>query len=515
MFNWGDRLNWTILTSLDASPAWREPADADLVLVGSVLEHLPAGWSGTVAGAGKLHEHSTVDLSNAKVLAVRGHLTAKSVKGVPADVVVGDPALLVPQWIRQWPAKHDLGVIPHWSDTTLRDRFPHGHFIDPTGRPEDVVAEIAKCKRVVSSSLHGLIVADAYGIPRRAELFPQAVREGGDFKFRDYCSIYGETPHWGEFWLAPHEVVKRVQDELREVLEVAVGRQRPPKPVPAPCVEPWIKTPHGNRCPQISLLVPFRDDGEHRSRVWSWLRRYWYENLDSVEIIQGHDGSFPFNKAQAVNRAAEQAKGRVFVILDADAYMDADVIQHCADSIDKAVKAGRRQWFMPYDKLYRLNRFTTYNLLYTDPHKPYVVESPPPPNWLEQSSPHSYGHQYGAMVQIMPREAFFLVGGMDPRFNQGWGSEDGSMLRALDTLYAQHENTRNDVLHMWHARPGDGWSSRRWVGQQWTPANARLAQRYAHATGEPGYMRQLCNEHHPPKPQPPCKERRKCRFKWW
>lgn len=489
--NFGDRLNWTILQHLEADPAWRTPAEADLVMVGSVLEHLPEGWSGTVCGAGKLHEDSVVDLSNANVLALRGHLTAESVTGVKGPVVVGDPALLMPLIVRQHPAKYDLGVVPHWSDTTLRERFPYGHFIDPTGRPEWVVEEIAKCKRIVSSSLHGTIVADAYGIPRQAELFPQAASEGGDFKFRDHASIFGTHPHFGEMWLAPHEIVERIQAELREVLEIACAREPQPA-VPDPCLESW-----GDDCPQISLLVPFRDDGEHRTKVWRWLRDYWLDNLDSVEVIQGHHGGWPFNKSAAVNDAASKARGRIFVVLDADAYLDAQVIQECADNIDDAIEDGRRRWFTPYRNLYRLNRHTTLELLETE--GPYALPSPPPDEWLEggpQSA--SYGHQYGAMIQIMPREAFFLVGGMDPRFNRGWGSEDASLLRALDTLYCQHENTLNDVLHMWHVRPGSGWA-RRWVGQQWSGANSRLAQRYANATGEPGFMRQLVNEHIQPK----------------
>jgi len=500
--NFGDRLNWTILKSLEVEPAWRSPAEAELVMVGSVLEHLPPGWSGTVCGAGKLHEDSVVDLTHARVLALRGHLTAAGVCGLPAHcpVVLGDPSLLMPQWVRQPPAKYELGVIPHWSDDKLRTRFPYGHFIDPTGPPDQVVAEIARCKRVISSSLHGIIVADAYGIPRQAELFPRAPQEGGDFKFRDYASIYGESPHFGEMWLAPYDVVERTRGELREVLEMAVGRPRPPAPIPAPDIEPWVKGPH---CPQISLLVPFRDDGEHRSRVWHWLRRYWHGHLQSVEIIQGHDGGYPFSKAVAVNNAAERARGRVLVVLDADAYLDSRVVQECADTIEAALAAGRRLWFIPYNNLYRLNQPTTLELLATNPEAPYAVGSPPPPGWLE-SDHHSqaYGHQYGALIQIMPREAFFTVGGMDPRF-RGWGSEDASLLRALDTLYCQHEVTSNDVVHLWHVRPGSDWTTRRWVGQQWSPANSRLAQRYAQATSEPGFMRALVEERRVPQQAPP------------
>jgi len=509
--NWGDRLNWTLLQAMGATPAWREPHSSDLVVIGSVLEHLPAGWTGTVCGAGKLHEDSTVDLSGANVVALRGKLTAAGVRGAGPEVVLGDPALLLPDYIGQWPAKYDLGVVPHWSDDTLARRYPDAHIIDPTARPEQVVAEIIKCRRIISSSLHGIIVADAYGIPRQAELFPNAHREGGDFKFRDYASIYFESGedidvHFGQMWRAPHHKVAAVQARLREALAQALGT-----PTPARLPDPRTPILHkGPPCPQISLLVPFRDDGEHRSRVWRWLRRYWLAHLDSVEIIQGHSASRPFNKSEAVNQAAARARGRVFVILDADAYQDAEAIQYCADAIEAAENTGRRRWFMPYDKLYRLSRDATEALLHTDPTDPF---SPVSSGDHEPGSDCDYGHQYGALMQVMSRSAFFHVGGMDPRFARGWGGEDVSLLRALDTLWAPHEVAPYDVVHLWHARPGHDWKTRRWVGQSHGSGNFRLAQRYVHATGEPGWMRSLVDEHVQPQPDNTCQRRRRfCRW---
>jgi hypothetical protein len=204
----------------------------------------------------------------------------------------------------------------------------------------------------------------------------------------------------------------------------------------------------------------------------------------------------------------------VFVILDADAYMDPRVVQICANNIDQAGAHGRRLWYMPYNKLYRLNEPITMELLRSDPTAPYAIPSPPPEEWLEPGRSHDYGHQYGAMMQIMPRDAFFLAGGFDPRFNRGWGSEDGSMLRAVDTLYCPHELVRADILHMYHVRHGHDWKTRRWAGQHIDgAANTRLAHRYALATGEPGWMRALVDEH--VQPRPAKLPRRWMSPRWW
>lgn len=496
--NFGDELNASLLESFDVDVTWAPLAESQLLVVGSVLDELPDRWTGTVAGAGLLHPTSKVDLSHARVLALRGRLTEQAVTGLPGHpVVLGDPGLLAPRLVPQPQAMYDIGIVPHWSDTELRKRYPSAHLIDVRRPVEQAILGIARCKRIIASSLHGAIVADAYGIPRQLEL-PRwgGARSAVDFKYRDYASIFGTHPHFGEMWTAPHRTVERIQAELVDVLHTAVGN---PLPVDT-ALAPVTARRRGCR-PQISLLIPFRDDGEQRSRTWDWLDRYWWAHLRSAEIVVGSDAGTPFSKAQAVNNAAAKARGRIFCILDADTYLDSQALQNCADAIDAAVKADRRLWFMPYTRHYRLNETASNRLLWSDPTAPYAVPSPPPSSWIEPGTGGSedYGHQYGALAQIMPRQAFRMVHGMDPRF-RGWGAEDGSLLRALDTLYCPHQNSNNDALHLWHPQTGSTaagqWRSRRWVGQTHV-ANERLGQRYSFATGDTGAMRSLVDEHKP------------------
>lgn len=205
-----------MLYRLNNPPAWRRPADAELIIAGSILEHMPAGWQGTVAGAGFLKADTFVDLSRANILGVRGKLTQKRLKA--KNAVLGDPGLLASRFVTSAASKYDLSVVPHWSDADLHARFPQAHLIDPTRHPEEVVTEIARSKRVISSSLHGLVVADAFGIPRQAETFQQAASEGGTTKLLDYSSIYETHPHFGEMWTAPARTVERVQNELWDML---------------------------------------------------------------------------------------------------------------------------------------------------------------------------------------------------------------------------------------------------------------------------------------------------------
>lgn len=485
--NFGDALTHWLLDKVGAAHQWADATESDIVVTGSVLEHLPNQWAGTVMGAGTLYPPGAlsgkVDLSSARVLALRGKLTAKAV-GAASRVVLGDPGLLASRLIGEVPeVKHDLGIIAHWSDKRLTRRYPWAHIIDAaTDDAEHVVREIASCRAIISSSLHGLIVADSFGIPRRAELFNQAASEGGDWKFRDYASVFDTHPHFGEFWTAPADIVARIIDELLNEFRH------------------FCRFPHHD--PQISLLVPFRDDGEHRDRVWNWLERYWQHALPSAEIVMGRDFGVPFSKAIAVNDAASRARGHVFAVLDADAYIHADAIESCAYQIEEAQASGQRKWFMPYNKLYRLDRMATMGLLESDPAAPFDVPSPPPLDWVEPGNePKNYGYgpdpvrsafQFGAMCQVVPREAFELVGGMDPRF-RGWGSEDASFKRSLDTLYCKSEIAVNDMLHMWHARPTYP-EGRRWIGQATNLPNRDLGARYGAATGRPAFMQKLIDE---------------------
>lgn len=251
---------------------------------------------------------------------------------------------------------------------------------------------------------------------------------------------------------------------------------------------------HPHRRPDISLIVPFKGDDAERERNWHWLRRFYNYNLPEAEIIIGEDEGIPFSKAEAVNQAARHARGRILVIIDADAFIDPKVIKDCAQRILEAEESDFRLWFVPYRNLYRLTEESTEQII-TDysPHQEYFPTSPPPEDWIQTSTKTSagYGHRYGAMIMILSREAFDLTRGFDPRF-RGWGGEDASFMRAVDTLYAPHEVTQNDILHLWH--PHTEGQNRRWEGQERLSINIRLTQRYSQASNDPTLMQAIIEE---------------------
>ncbi len=216
--NFGDELSRPLLERLLAREALRvKPAEADVVSIGSLLTHLPArGWTGIIVGSGLLSSRQAVDISEARVLALRGTLTARRVRP-RGDFALGDPGLLAPLLVDGVEQTHELGVVPHWTDRSLGARFKEGHVIDAlVDDPVRVVREIASCRHIVSSSLHGVIVADAFGIPCQPEPFDEMRRQGGDFKFRDYSSALGVRFKFRVMREVPRARVERAQSEILE-----------------------------------------------------------------------------------------------------------------------------------------------------------------------------------------------------------------------------------------------------------------------------------------------------------
>lgn len=219
--NWGDLLGFELakffLPGKDLEMT-DIASESDLITIGSTVSHLPADYKGVIAGTGALsgtrYYPAWRRLPDATVLGLRGHKTPLR---TDEPVVYGDPGLIAP-FIYRFAGvsqKHDIGIIPHWSDTVLRwdSRFRgewDTYFINPFQPVWKVITDIRACKKLVTSSLHGMIIADAYQIPRRVVPARSMKYDGGLFKFEDYSSALGM-----EF--EPEVLVKADKDKVEQV----------------------------------------------------------------------------------------------------------------------------------------------------------------------------------------------------------------------------------------------------------------------------------------------------------
>ena len=122
---------------------------------------------------------------------VRGPLTRNRILecGGTCPEIYGDPGLLLPRLV---PAQHktvDVGLVPHFVDyEIIKQKFPNEHVVNLLNSdPMQVVDQITKCKKIVSSSLHGLVCAHAYNIPA-AWIQLSSLVKGDNAKFYDYFS---------------------------------------------------------------------------------------------------------------------------------------------------------------------------------------------------------------------------------------------------------------------------------------------------------------------------------------
>jgi pyruvyltransferase len=160
------------------------------VAIGSILDHV--GDNTEIWGSGILFSHAKINKTNIIPHAVRGKLTREVLlsSGIKCPEIYGDPALLLPKYYNpKIEIKYDLGIIPHYVDLASFNGFKSDNIkiISTRLDVESFVNNILSCNAVISSSLHGLIIADAYGIKNKWFILSNNVL-GNGFKFRDYFS---------------------------------------------------------------------------------------------------------------------------------------------------------------------------------------------------------------------------------------------------------------------------------------------------------------------------------------
>ena len=160
-----------------------------LMAIGSIMSY--TSKKAVVWGSGIISRKDSFE--QARFCAVRGPLSRKRILelGYSCPEVYGDPALLLPRFISDSGVKtHKLGVIPHYVDY---NKAVQDYNNDDQIRVIDLLTddifkttdEIRSCERIISSSLHGVIVAHAYGIPAVWVKFSEKL-SGDNVKFEDY-----------------------------------------------------------------------------------------------------------------------------------------------------------------------------------------------------------------------------------------------------------------------------------------------------------------------------------------
>jgi hypothetical protein len=198
--NLGDQLSATIVSAITQRPASHinfGSSGTRLLAIGSIGHHQTAGTV-HVWGSGfgsSIRNTSGIQVPfmgfpdvRYRIHALRGPFSANLLKdiGLPSSEIYGDPAWFLPRIFQGRPEKkYELGIIPHLSELEQRSPAPTPknvlrrysgseadgiRLISTYHEPSwagflSKVEEILSCKRIISRSLHGMIIADAFKIP--------------------------------------------------------------------------------------------------------------------------------------------------------------------------------------------------------------------------------------------------------------------------------------------------------------------------------------------------------------
>lgn len=187
----------------------------------------------------------------------------------------------------------------------------------------------------------------------------------------------------------------------------------------------------------VVVLVPRRSDGGHRDRLWEFARAWWLEQHPDWPIFEGESPEGPFNRAAAINAAAEAAGDwDVALIIDSDIIANPEavrrIVEVAADTDRMCVSHTRRVMLSQKmtDRIlggYRGSWNASGQKVWTDSCSCCIAAS---------------------------RPLWDKVGGFDEEF-VGWGYEDSAFgAHAIDATGPIHFE-KSELFHLWHPESPD------------------------------------------------------------
>lgn len=201
--NFGDAISPVLIERIFGFRCeWAGPTECELIAAGSTIEHVliakdsnrPILW-----GTGFMMEaDNSISSDDFEIVALRGEYSRERVEMPSNGLALGDPGILASYLLHDMPKKkYALGIVPHYIDAETPEvqslSTQRGvKVINVRNYPREVVREIAECDCILSSSLHGLVVADSLEIPNSHIKLSNKIM-GGSYKLKDYYSVFDDT----------------------------------------------------------------------------------------------------------------------------------------------------------------------------------------------------------------------------------------------------------------------------------------------------------------------------------
>ena len=109
--------------------------------------------------------------------------------GIECPEVYGDPGLLFPYFFPEFKRKenprYEYIIVPHYSDVQYFLKSDYENVVYTSEPWQEIIEKILNSKFVIASSLHAVIIAEAYGIPARLLRITDS-RHNHILKYHDY-----------------------------------------------------------------------------------------------------------------------------------------------------------------------------------------------------------------------------------------------------------------------------------------------------------------------------------------
>lgn len=188
--NFGDALSVWLPEKLTGE-RYGYSGSRELIISGSVL--VDAFPQSVVYGAGFINMFQS---TQARYISyVRGHLTALllQMQGNSAEPEIFEPAYCLREFYEDIVPDVEVGYIPHYVDAGLIRQDEWMEIGICTGI-DNVMRQMLRCKKIVTSSLHGMVIADLFERPSCLVQVSNNLT-GDGFKFIDYWSFVDKPPY--------------------------------------------------------------------------------------------------------------------------------------------------------------------------------------------------------------------------------------------------------------------------------------------------------------------------------
>jgi predicted glycosyltransferase involved in capsule biosynthesis len=186
----------------------------------------------------------------------------------------------------------------------------------------------------------------------------------------------------------------------------------------------------------FSIIIPFHSKDPYRKKALGVVMNYYKTLFPYTDILIASNGSDPYSKSSAINKAVKRTKTEFIAIIDADILCPKSSLLTGLKLLESF------PLILPYNNVCDLSRQMS-EVLYDKPN--YSLST----SMLHGKNRHNQKSVPVGGINLIKKTCFMKINGFDERFT-GWGGEDDAFVAASDTICGAHKRLTGNIYHLWH-----------------------------------------------------------------